>query len=744
MGDRRATGRRQDGRREGNGRMPKHGCESVKKHYDDLGSNGPVHKGNRNRKCKYCERMVVGTMSRAKKHFLENTCNPGRLRATLSKEELQERERGRNVAITELRGVGALADVSSGEDEWEATEGETPKAATRSTMGASCSKTEMRQSLITDSAAIVTKNEETQRSIDDWMTAHCIPFNMMKSEEWDNMVKALMNAHESFTYVKYEKARTTRVEARKGRVAARVEELRRQWPSTVCATAGRMIEAEFLHIFSIGCTAHNIDLMLEAFTKIGWVDDAIKREVEVAKLFTNHTWVRDLLLSKSNREIVAKPGATRFATNFIMLGSLQRLYLPLRSCLVDAAWKESIVLPIQRHLFHAATECILDNSSSSGVEKVIETSKPLLGLLKFVDGDGPTISKIYGRMDNLVEKLRENEVFTGMEKDELEAIIMRRWNAMTSPVHCAAMFLDPEFKASKSGQDLEVADGFWTWVYSWCKRPMYKAVDEEVNNWIDGVGKFRWNQHLLKKLTKKPKAGEDDLLWEEDLDLEKKEVTADAAMCVDEWRSHVRELNEGREDSDDDDAEEDDNDEDAVEEEEERERGTGQMVRTRIESDLLELETQLNESWWKSTKVSKYLARLHVGELQQAMKTMGDAHAEKYMASCPKASALPPKTVKCGPGRPRKVVEEAAAMEESGGGKETVEEGGATTKRPPGRPRKAVEETSATEESGRADDNAAEEEACDSDEQPLHCGTRRRHSNHEGVVGARAGVQQCF
>ncbi|GBG90070.1 hypothetical protein CBR_g50163 [Chara braunii] len=612
--------------------------------------------------------------------------------------------------------------------------------------------------------------------------------SFLQREEWDNMVKVLMNAHESFRYAKYEKARTTRVEATKGRVTARVEELRRQWPSTVCmlqldgwtdrrsrphinvmvsfpkgaifwrsvcmsnrengvtsyyeilkraikevgpdavvgivmdnaavcAAAGRMIEAEFPHIFSIGCTAYNIDLMLEAFTKIGWVDAAIKRAVEVAKYFTNHT-------------------------------------------------------------------------------RVMETSKGLLGLLKFVDGDGPTISKIYGRMDNLVEKLRENEVFTEMEKDELEAIIMRRWNAMTSPLHCAAMFLDPELKASKPEQDLEVADGFWTWVYSWCKRPMYKTVDEEVNNWIDGVGKFRsekaieeargtqparwwrkwcselphlqrqairllsqgssssscernwslferihsrprnelesvklstlvynrWNQHLLKQLTKKPKAGEDDLLWEENLDLEKKEVAADAAMRVDEWRSRVRELNEGWEDSDDDDAEEDDDDEDAVEEEEERERGTGQMVRTRIESDLLELETQLNESWQKSTKASKYLARLHLGELQQAMKTMGDPHADKYMASRPKASALSPQTVKRGPGRPQKVVEEAAAMEESGGGKETAEEGGATAKRPPGKPRKAVEETSATEESGRADDNAAEEEDCDSDEQPLHCG----------------------
>ncbi|GBG82089.1 hypothetical protein CBR_g34369 [Chara braunii] len=186
------------------------------------------------------------------------------------------------------------------------------------------------------------------------MTAHCIPFNMTKSDEWDNMLKALMNVHEFFKYARYEKARTTRVEVAKGRVAASLEELRRQWPVTncllqldgltdriarshinvmvsfpkgaiflrsvcmsnrskgavvyyeilkleigeveeddvvglvmgnasVCATAGRMIEAEFPHIFSISCTTHNIDLMLEAFPKIGWVDVMIRPAVELTK-----------------------------------------------------------------------------------------------------------------------------------------------------------------------------------------------------------------------------------------------------------------------------------------------------------------------------------------------------------------------------------------------------------------------------------------------------------------------------
>ncbi|GBG74930.1 hypothetical protein CBR_g19444 [Chara braunii] len=213
-------------------------------------------------------------------------------------------------------------------------------------------------------------------------------------------------------------------------------------------------------------------------------------------------------------------------------------------------------------------------------------------------------------------------------------------------------------------------------------------------------------------------------------------------MRVEEWRSRVRELNEGREGNGDDDDDGEDEEEDVVEEEEERDKGEGQMVRTRIQSNLLELERELNESWRKSTKASKYLARLHLGKLQQAMKTMSDSHAEKFLASRLKVSALAPKPVKRRPGRSWKVVEEPAAMDESGEGKENAEEGGGDdyqaqpaalatkpAKRPPGRSRKAMEETAAAEGSGGADENAAEEEDCDSHEQPLHCGKRRKQSH---------------
>ncbi|GBG91419.1 hypothetical protein CBR_g52306 [Chara braunii] len=92
------------------------------------------------------------------------------------------------------------------------------------------------------------------------------------------------------------------------------------------------------------------------------------------------------------------------------------------------------------------------------------------------------------------------------------------------------------------------------------------------------------------------------------------------------------------------------------------------------------------------------------------------------VSSVQQASALAPKPAKRKPGRPRKVVEEGAAIEGSGGANENVAEeeycnsqeqpaGAApkSTKHKPGRPQKvAEEETAAMEESGGTGENIAE------------------------------------
>ncbi|GBG62812.1 hypothetical protein CBR_g32395 [Chara braunii] len=455
--------------------MTKSRSEAVKKHFTEVGDSGRADKGNKQRICNYCDKPVAGTASRARDHFLKGSrCDVKRLRGVVPREKYSRRVKGRLAARSELGAVtGETAEGGSSEDDNEqrAVEGgvvdrsESAAGLRHATPQSSTGVVGLRQTTMEDSAAVITAHEQTQRTVDDWMTAECIPFNMMRSEYWDKMVHALMNAPKGFRYAKFETARTKRVEVTRGRVTMRVEELRREWPTTgcmlqldgwtdrqqrphinvmvsfpkgsifwrsvcmsgrnkgastyygilkraieeigaeavvgvvmdnaaVCAAAGRMVEADHPHIFSVPCTAHSLDLIFESFAKITWVGEVIKRASEVAKFFTNLSRVRDLLLHYSNGNVVAKPGATQFATNFIMLSSLQGLYLPLRECLTDDDWKPAIVHTSQHELFVRVTHAIFDDTFWADIEKVMQTSENLLNLLKKVDGAGPTISKV--------------------------------------------------------------------------------------------------------------------------------------------------------------------------------------------------------------------------------------------------------------------------------------------------------------------------------------------------------------
>ncbi|GBG76424.1 hypothetical protein CBR_g22172 [Chara braunii] len=353
--------------------MTKHAARAVKKHFETVKASGAAHKGNKVWRCKFCNHNRTGSASRLRDHFLKGACNVTLPRATISKDELLRREQGRDAAIVELggalTGAGAELDLSSSEDEIDTEDAVTIVALTKS------STTHGRQTKIIDSAAIITANEETQRTVDDWMTVECVSFNMMRSMYWDRMVKALMNAPKSFQYAKFDEMRTKRVAVTRKRVSERMEQLRKEWSisgcmlqldgwtdrrgrpfinrrekgakayfdilskaireigeeavvgvvmdnAATCADAGRMVEAEFKHIFSVSCTAHNVDLMLEQFGKIGWVDVILKKSAEVVKFVMNHLRVQELLLVNSHGAILARPGSTRFATNFIMLDSV--------------------------------------------------------------------------------------------------------------------------------------------------------------------------------------------------------------------------------------------------------------------------------------------------------------------------------------------------------------------------------------------------------------------------------------
>ncbi|GBG68662.1 hypothetical protein CBR_g3203 [Chara braunii] len=188
-----------------------------------------------------------------------------------------------------------------------------------------------------------------------------------------------------------------------------------------------------------------------------------------------------------------------------------------------------------------------------------------------VDGSGATINKVYHHMDAVVDGNRKLEVLPDFEKAEVESILMDRWAFMTSELHCATPFLDPEFRAQSAIHDTEIWADFNIWLYTWATPDDLKNISWQVDDWVrmkgalgsrealDGarlrnpsmwrtkllLGRlaklvyYNWNLHL--KWRQEKGAGQDDvhIPWMEDLpDAENK---AEAERYYNEWVQKVKE-----------------------------------------------------------------------------------------------------------------------------------------------------------------------------------------------------------
>ncbi|GBG65896.1 hypothetical protein CBR_g54187 [Chara braunii] len=200
----------------------------------------------------------------------------------------------------------------------------------------------------------------------------------------------------------------------------------------VCAKAGKMVEAKYPGIFSVGCTAHALDLALEdMYKRLDWMKEVVDKGNRVGKFVTN----------------IDKVAA-----------------------------------------FNAVTRIIVDSEGFwDEVNRAIAVMKPVVKLLRLVDGPGATVGKVYFGRDEIVARMRVLDCLTQDEKAAVENILMDRWAFMTSELHCAAAFLDPEYR-SQTLRDTEIREGFNIWLYSWAPTELLREISKQVDNWVCGAG----------------------------------------------------------------------------------------------------------------------------------------------------------------------------------------------------------------------------------------------------------------
>lgn len=228
-----------------------------------------------------------------------------------------------------------------------------------------------------------------------------------------------------------------------------------------CSAAREILTECYPGIIFSPCTAHCLDLLLEDVGKLAWAAPIISDGHRIVKFVTNHQASLAHFRKKSTLELL-KPGATRFASYFIMLQRLLEAKDALQETVIDREYKQwvnSVKNKAIRDESKAVVEKAVDESFWESVTQLTSICEPIISLLRLVDGSAPCVGKVYWRMFQIDNGI-EGSLLDQSKKQQLRTYINERWKMLHTPLHSAGFVLDPEYRLFLQHENEEVMSDF--------------------------------------------------------------------------------------------------------------------------------------------------------------------------------------------------------------------------------------------------------------------------------------------
>ncbi|KAK8916557.1 hypothetical protein KSP39_PZI022500 [Platanthera zijinensis] len=206
--------------------------------------------------------------------------------------------------------------------------------------------------------------------------------------------------------------------------------------------AGRILMEKRPTLFWSPCAAHCIDLMLEDIGKLPPNKIVIKKARMIKNFIYRHTRLLEAVRSTIGGDLV-RHSVTRFATSFLTLQSLLKHEEKLKLFFVSPSWNASNLAKTESG--KQVVETVLSTVFWNGVRDCLKGGKPLIAVLRLVDGDErPAMPEVYVAMEEAKQKIKEH--FDNKERlyKKIIEIVEKRWtNQMEQQLYRAALFLNP-------------------------------------------------------------------------------------------------------------------------------------------------------------------------------------------------------------------------------------------------------------------------------------------------------------
>ncbi|XP_043710196.1 uncharacterized protein LOC122659113 [Telopea speciosissima] len=151
----------------------------------------------------------------------------------------------------------------------------------------------------------------------------------------------------------------------------------------------------------------------------------------------------DAMRKRTRQKDLVRAAATRFATACLTCQSLVRHKDALKHLFISDEWKGSNLSKTEAG--KKVEETVFAVPFWNTMEDFIRASKPLIVVLRIVDGDQrPAMPEVYVAMEEAKKKIREHLAHKERLWKKIISIIDKRWECqMERPLYGAALFLNP-------------------------------------------------------------------------------------------------------------------------------------------------------------------------------------------------------------------------------------------------------------------------------------------------------------
>ena len=194
--------------------------------------------------------------------------------------------------------------------------------------------------------------------------------------------------------------------------------------------AGKLLMKKY-NLYWTPCAAHCIDLMFEDIAKRATISELITNARKITNFIYNHGWLLAKVRKVCGGDIV-RPGATRFATNYIALESLLKKRADLKKIFISDEWASHKLS--RSTIGHDVEVLMFDHTYWEKVSKLVSIYEPLYTVLRIVDSEVvPTLPFVY----DLIRVMKQN-LHQLNAKDWVKTIIADRWDrTLKHPLHAA-------------------------------------------------------------------------------------------------------------------------------------------------------------------------------------------------------------------------------------------------------------------------------------------------------------------